>query len=146
MSRPQGDVIVDGDARHDCYMGVDPADLDRIQERFGRRLPKAFRDYLLAHGPGEIDAHPDFYIELWTLEDVAAINGLPEVGGAFPYLFFFGGDGSREHLAFDYRREPPPVVMLDLVDGEEGLVEQSRDFEEFLRVVRSRGLDFGVAE
>jgi hypothetical protein len=62
----------------------------------------------------------------------------------FPHLVLFGGDGSREHLAFDYRSDPPRVVMLDLTSADpESTLEQAPTFAEFVRLLPTQGLRFG---
>jgi hypothetical protein len=119
---------------------VEEADLDLIEARFHVQLPAAYRQYLVSHGPGPMEAHDDFYVEIMGLKDLEAVN--EEVRDTFPGLFYIGDNGSREHLALDFRREPPAVVMTDFTSGAEGVVEQASTFEEFVDMVRSRGLVF----
>jgi hypothetical protein len=119
---------------------VDEASLDVIEEAFGRRLPTDYRTHLVTFGAGQLETLSDDHIELWSLDTVAAVNRLPEVRNLFPYLLYFGGDGGREHLAFDYRNEPPRVVTTDLTSGENGIVEQAGTFGDFLISAHSRGL------
>lgn len=119
---------------------VSTEELDQLEKRFSLKLPRSYRDYLSTRGPGPMDSHPDSYVEMYAPEMVGKINLEPALRQG---LFFIGGNGSREHLALDLRREPPPIVMTDFTSGEEGIVEQAASFEEFVEVVRTRGLEFG---
>jgi SMI1-KNR4 cell-wall len=112
---------------------------EELEKRFSVKLARSYRDYLSSRGPGPMDSHPDFYVEMYAPEVVGKINLEP----ALPQgLFLIGSNGSREHLALDLRREPPPIVMTDFTSGEGGIVEQAASFEEFVEVVRTRGLEF----
>lgn len=124
-------------------MGISSADIDQVEALLGRRFPDGYRKHIEQNGTGAIVSTIDLYVELWSLEVVTDVNLLPEL--TFPDLVRFGGDGSREQLAFDYRTEPPRIVMLDITASDEGdLIEQALSFEEFIGGLNARGLDFGV--
>src|SRR6478735_7544424 len=84
------------------------------EQRLGRLFPADFRDFFIEHGPGSVVDTTEAYAEVWPINDIIAVNGVPEVRQLFPDLIRFGGDGSRELLAFDYRTEPPRVVLVDI--------------------------------
>jgi hypothetical protein len=132
-------------SRGDEMAAVTESELDVVEQRLGRPLPAAYREHMTQLGAGPIATASDEYIELWTPADVLAINALPEVRELFPDLVRFGGDGSREHLAFDYRTSPPKVVLLDVTAAtDEDLIEQGATFEAFMAKATVGGLDFGV--
>lgn len=79
--------------------------LDHLEQRFGVKLPASYRDYIATHGAGPMESHPDWYVELHSPETLAAVNQAPWLP---PGLSLIGGDGSREHLALDFRRDPRP--------------------------------------
>jgi hypothetical protein len=77
-------------------------------------------------------------------EDVVELNEMPEARDGPQEIVRFGGDGSREYLAFDYRTDPPRVVLLDTTAARgEVLIEQASTFEDFVANARERGLNFG---
>lgn len=87
----------------------------------------------------------ELYVELWPMDAIISLNEMPEATWFFPDLVRFGGDGSREHLAFDYRTEPPRVVLLGVTAStNDDLIEQARSFDEFLSSLKTRGLYFGT--
>ena len=121
---------------------MDP--FDEAEARLGRTLPRAYRDFIEIHGSGPLPAPAGVYIELWAIGDVIELNEMSEAREGPQEIVRFGGDGSREHLAFDYRTDPPRVVLLDVTAArDEVLIEQGSTFEDFVGNARERGLNFG---
>lgn len=80
---------------------------------------------------------------IWSVDDMIEVNELVEVKDTFPDLLLFGGDGAREKLAFDYRTDPPRIVMLDLTSlDDDAVVEQAPTFSDFLECLPTTGLRF----
>ncbi|WP_405927237.1 hypothetical protein [Streptomyces sp. NBC_00035] len=51
------------------------------------------------------------------INDVAELVDVNEAGEfqqRFPASLVIGGDGSREMLAYDFRQDPPPLVLIDV--------------------------------
>jgi hypothetical protein len=58
-------------------------------------------------------------------------------------LLVIGGDGSSELIGFDLRRDPPPVVLLNITSaGWASALHQAPDFSTFWRQVTSDGFRF----
>jgi len=117
---------------------------DEAEARLGRTLPRAYREFIEINGSGPLPAPAGAYVELWAIGDVIELNEMREARDGPQEIVRFGGDGSREHLAFDYRTDPPRVVLLDVTAArDEVLIEQGSTFENFVSNARERGLNFG---
>ena len=120
----------------------DVSPLGRIERELGVRLPAEYWNGLAADerlvvaGPGqggEIWLHP--------VPELPGINAAAELPGRLPGLVIIGTDGSRELLALDSRRQPAPVVLVDVVfTGWDDAVWPAPDLPTFLREYPQRGL------
>lgn len=126
-------------------MRYSAAELDAAEAEIGLALPRDYRRHLEVQGSGVVVDSDELYLELWDLSSVVEVTTLAEVRDHFPQLVRFGGDGSREHLAFDYRTDPPRIVLVDITaTADDDLLEQALTFDGFIAKVLREGLDFGI--
>lgn len=74
------------------------------------------------------------------VEKIIEINEAGEIQDRFPGAVVIGGDGSRELLTYDFRQEPPVLVLLDITaeDWSDALYQAS-SLTELLRQFPDRG-------
>ncbi|WP_030320133.1 SMI1/KNR4 family protein [Streptomyces sp. NRRL B-3229] len=89
--------------------------LARAERRFGVRFPQDYRDFLAAEGSMSRFVPPagDFLV-IGPVEDLVPVNEAGEIQDRFPGGVVIGGDGGRELLTYDFRQEPPGLVLLDI--------------------------------
>ena len=120
------------------------ADIRTAEAALGVGLPPDYIQFLLAN-PGR-DWMTDYaYVRLYDVDDLiqrhrCAGDEYGDVG-----LVFIGDDGGGEGLAYDFRKETPPLVLLNFVtpQWEEGLF-QAPDFATFVRNFPTAGWDFST--
>lgn len=89
--------------------------LARAEHRFGVRFPQDYRDFLAMDGSASGFVPPaDDFLVINAVEDLVPVNEAGEIQDRFPGAVVIGGDGSREMLAYDFRRQPPALVLLDV--------------------------------
>lgn len=86
-------------------------EITRAEHHFGVRFPQDYRHFLATQGSMSRFVPPadDFLL----INDVAELIDVNEAGQRFPGSLVIGGDGSREMLTYDFRQEPPPLVLID---------------------------------
>lgn len=91
---------------------------DRIAEaerHFGVRFPEDYRHFLATEGSiGRFFPPADDFLMVNSIEELIGVNEAGEFQERFPGSLVIGGDGSREMLTYDFRREPPALVLLDI--------------------------------
>lgn len=109
--------------------GALEVELGAVETAMGIRLPVELRDSLLAsNGSGEWFG--EVFVELFDTKTLVAVNTEIE---HHPGFLAFASDGSRELLGLDLRRQPPPVVMIDVTSpGWEEARWQAATYGEFM--------------
>jgi cell wall assembly regulator SMI1 len=119
--------------------GVTDQQLQQAQQRLGVRFPPDYAAFLQAQD-GMQQWFGQTYVELWTLATVVRVNEVAEQRQSHPGLLYIGGDGSREGLALDLRKQPPPVLLVGYVStGWAEALFQAADFSTFLAQVATGG-------
>ncbi|MGW1818989.1 SMI1/KNR4 family protein [Streptomyces sp. NPDC002125] len=87
----------------------------QVEHHFGVRFPQDYRDFMGTTGSMSRFVPPagDFLV-IDALDDLIGSNEAGEFQNRFPGAVVIGGDGSRELLTYDFRRDPPPLVTLDV--------------------------------
>jgi hypothetical protein len=90
------------------------------------RFPHDYRTWLMTHN-GLERWFGESYLVLYSLDDVIAVTQAAEAQERLPGYVAIGSDGGGETLAFDFRKTPPPVVMVNVVSSgwHEGLLQAS---------------------
>ncbi len=88
--------------------------LDAAEKALGIDLPADYRAFLGISDGGEGFIGKGYLI-LWRAAELQPFNRDYEVPTYAAGLVAFGSDGGGEMFAFDYRFQPPPVVMVSFI-------------------------------
>jgi hypothetical protein len=108
------------------YRGaVSDPEFTEAEQVLGRPLPQAWRSYLQGRSwlrRGWLTSGA--YVWLHTPRETLGLHeAWAESTDAHPGIAIIGGDGSREQLVPDLRRDPAPMLMLDITSaGWEGAI------------------------
>ncbi|USQ85478.1 SMI1/KNR4 family protein [Streptomyces phaeoluteigriseus] len=87
----------------------------QAERRFGVRFPEDYRHFLATEGSMARFVPPaDDFLMINGVSELIAVNEAGDFPARFPGSVVIGGDGSREMLTYDFRQEPPPLVLLDV--------------------------------
>jgi hypothetical protein len=99
-------------------MGASDAQITQVEQFFGIRFPDDYRRFLAGRGSmAEFVPPAGDYLTIYPVDEVIGINRAKSIPGRFPDGVVIGGDGSREMLVYDFREDPPAVVLLDITAG-----------------------------
>ncbi|GAA4693278.1 hypothetical protein GCM10023349_05620 [Nocardioides conyzicola] len=110
-----------------------PEDINSAEVQLGGvPFPGEYRDWLLATN-GHEAWFGEVFVMFYSLDDVVAVTQAAEPDERLPGLLAFGSDGCGELLAFDLRRTPAPVILVNTVSAgwHEGLF-QAPSFSAFM--------------
>ncbi|MBT2368143.1 SMI1/KNR4 family protein [Streptomyces sp. ISL-10] len=87
----------------------------QAERRFGVRFPEDYRHFLATEGSIARFVPPaDDFLMINASAELIEVNEAGDFQERFPGSIVIGGDGSRELLTYDFRQEPPPLVLLDV--------------------------------
>ncbi|MFF3058637.1 SMI1/KNR4 family protein [Streptomyces sp. NPDC057909] len=87
----------------------------QAEGHFGIRFPEDFRHFLAREGSMARFVPPaDDFLMINALTELIEVNEAGDFQERFPRSVVIGGDGSREMLTYDFRQEPPSLVLLDV--------------------------------
>jgi hypothetical protein len=121
--------------------------LTRIEQRYGVRLPADYRRFIVERGTIYED-FPDAgdWLQLYPPDQLVPLAEAGEHQQRFPGGLAIGGNGSREVLFYDLRKDPPPPVLLDITAPDwSGAFFQATSFTDFLTGFPERGWSFDEA-
>lgn len=96
-------------------MSSNDDEIARAERRFGVRFPEDYRHFLATEGSMARFVPPaDDFLMINGVTELIAVNEAGDFPARFPGSVVIGGDGSREMLTYDFRQEPPPLVLLDV--------------------------------
>ncbi|MGI5250088.1 SMI1/KNR4 family protein [Actinacidiphila glaucinigra] len=95
-------------------MGSPPEAIGRVEQKLGVRFPQDYKDIVADESgtAGRWSSSGD-YLVLDPLNDLPGINEAAELASRLPGAVIIGGDGSRELLVYDFREQPPPLLLVD---------------------------------
>jgi hypothetical protein len=118
-------------------------EFDRAAAVLGRPLPRTWRAYL--RGPwfhrGWLPS--GCFVWLYTPREALEIQEAWDEGAAaHPGVAVIGGNGAREQFVLDLRRDPSPVLMVDITsEGWDAAIRQAADVERFVAAVEAGTFD-----
>ncbi|BCY09640.1 hypothetical protein L3i22_047280 [Actinoplanes sp. L3-i22] len=128
------------------YRGpVDDAEFAAAEAALGRPLPQAWRSYL--RGPSWFRRGwptSGTYVWLNTPHEMLGLHGAwAEATDTHPGIAIIGGDGAREHLVLDLRKDPAPVLLVDTDSpGWAGAIPQADDVSQLIHRIESGEFEF----
>jgi cell wall assembly regulator SMI1 len=95
-------------------MGSSTEAIRRVEQQLGISFPQDYKDFVVddSMATGRWSSTGD-YLMLDPLDDLAGINEAAELASRLPDAVIIGGDGSRELLVYDFRQQPPPLLLVD---------------------------------
>jgi cell wall assembly regulator SMI1 len=112
--------------------GATESTIEAAENRLRQRFPDDYRSFLESEN-GIAKWYGDVYLSLYTIEQVVELNEIREHLAYQPELIHIGSDGGGEAIAFDFRQDPPTVILVNLVstDWSEAIL-QAESFTEFM--------------
>ncbi|MFJ2933037.1 SMI1/KNR4 family protein [Streptomyces sp. NPDC087219] len=96
-------------------MSSDDDRIAQVEHHFGVGFPQDYRDFLGTTGSLSRFVPPaDDFLVIDALDELIGNNEAGEFQKRFPGAVVIGGDGSRELLVYDFRKDTPPLVTLDV--------------------------------
>ncbi|MFF1842949.1 SMI1/KNR4 family protein [Streptomyces sp. NPDC058217] len=87
----------------------------QAEDHFGVRFPEDYRHFLAREGSMARFVPPaDDFLMINALTELIEVNEAGDFQERFPRSVVIGGDGSREMLTYDFRQDPPSLVLLDV--------------------------------
>jgi hypothetical protein len=122
-------------------MPASEAQIAEVERHFGMQLPDDYRRFLLTRGAvKEFFPPAKAFVEIYPVEEIIPVNEAGFIGERFPGAMVIGGDGSRVMLIYDFRRDPPPLVLLDITaEGWSDAIHQATSLTTLLKQLSDRG-------
>ena|SRR5215467_5371584 len=120
--------------------GVSAAMIDDAERRLGQRFPDDYREFLRSQN-GLETWFGDILVRLYSIEQVVELNEIHDHLSDQPELIHIGSNGSVA-IAFDFRKHPPAVILVDLVSIHwSDAFYQAESFDQFMEQ-RRRGEEY----
>jgi SMI1 / KNR4 family (SUKH-1) len=125
-------------------MGASEAQITKVERYFGVRFPDDYRRSLAAQGSIDQFVPPaGDYLTIYPIDQIIEINQAGSIPERFPGAVVIGGDGSREMLVYDFREDPPALVLLDITaEGWPAALYQAPSLTALLEQFPQRGWSF----
>ncbi|MEV8529407.1 SMI1/KNR4 family protein [Streptomyces sp. NPDC052000] len=89
--------------------------ITQAEQHFEVDFPQDYRHFLTTQGSlSQFVLPADDFLVINAVADLIEVNEAGEFQERFPGSLVIGGDGSREMLTYDFRQDPPPLVLLDV--------------------------------
>ncbi|WP_037622805.1 SMI1/KNR4 family protein [Streptomyces aureus] len=120
----------------------------QAERRFGVRFPEDYRHFLATEGSIAWFVPPaDDFLMINATAELIEVNEAGDFQERFPGSVVIGGDGSREMLTYDFRQEPPPLVLLDVSAQDwSSAIHQATSFSALLEQFPETGWKWGESE
>ena len=122
-------------------MGASQTQITKVEQYFGVRFPDDYRRFLTTMGQPVPPAGD--YLTIYPIDQLIRINQAGSIPQRFPQAVVIGGDGSREMLVYDFREDPPALVLLDITaEGWPAALYQAPSLTALLEQFPQRGWSF----
>ena len=134
------DLLTQPNRRWKRFSPANEAEIKELVNSVETNLPQEFLDLLEFSNGGEGDiALQPLLFYLYEIKEIINLKKNEFYKTEFPNHLFFGGNGGLEIIAFDLRKNPYSVVMIDPIAGEESAIEISPNIAEFIKAI---GLEY----
>src|SRR5262249_30428167 len=122
-------------------MVASEAGIAEVERHFGVRFPDDYRHFLLTRGAmAEFLPPARPFVTIDPIETIISLNAAGFIQERFPGAVVIGGDGSREMLIYDFRQDPPPLVLLDITAEDwSDAIDQAPTLTALLKQLAERG-------
>ncbi|MGW8797342.1 SMI1/KNR4 family protein [Streptomyces sp. NPDC055775] len=120
----------------------------QAEDHFGVRFPEDYRHFLAREGSMARFVPPaDDFLMINALTELIEVNEAGDFQERFPRSVVIGGDGSREMLTYDFRQEPPSLVLLDASAQDwSSAIQQATSFSALLEQFPETGWKWDESE
>ncbi|MFE6130968.1 SMI1/KNR4 family protein [Streptomyces sp. NPDC056437] len=120
----------------------------QAEGHFGVRFPEDYRHFLAREGSMARFVPPaDDFLMINALAELIEVNEAGDFQERFPRSVVIGGDGSREMLTYDFRQEPPSLVLLDVSAQDwSSAIQQATSFSALLEQFPETGWKWDDSE
>ncbi|MET7630650.1 MULTISPECIES: SMI1/KNR4 family protein [unclassified Streptomyces] len=120
----------------------------QAEDHFGVRFPEDYRHFLAREGSMARFVPPaDDFLMINALTELIEVNEAGDFQERFPRSVVIGGDGSREMLTYDFRQDPPSLVLLDVSAQEwSSAIQQATSFSALLEQFPETGWKWDDSE
>jgi hypothetical protein len=102
------------------------------EDELGVTFPPDYRDFITSSGRVDRDFGGS-WLMIYDVEELVPLNHAHDHAESHPGLVFIGSDGGGEGVGFDFRRDPPSVVLVNWVSaGWSEAIHQSDTFADFM--------------
>ncbi|WP_262283438.1 SMI1/KNR4 family protein [Micromonospora sp. MA102] len=122
--------------------------LAEVERALGVRFPSDYRTFIVSSGGVDEFVGPagDF-LSIYAPDRLIEMNEAADAAERFPGGVIIGGDGGREMLTYDFRRQPPPLVLLDITaEGWDAAIHQAPSFAALMAEFPRTGWRFDAAD
>lgn len=123
-------------------MVASEAQIAEAERHFGVRFPADYREFLLTRGKISEFLPPPArpFVTIDAIEEIVSLNAAGFIQERFPGAVVIGGDGSREMLTYDFRQDPPSLVLLDITAEDwSDAISQAASLTALLKQLPERG-------
>ncbi|MET4642408.1 SMI1/KNR4 family protein [Streptomyces sp. NPDC006539] len=120
----------------------------QAEGHFGVRFPEDYRHFLAREGSMARFVPPaDDFLMINALTELIEVNEAGDFQERFPRSVVIGGDGSREMLTYDFRQDPPSLVLLDVSAQDwSSAIQQATSFSALLEQFPETGWKWDDSE
>ncbi|MFC8239245.1 SMI1/KNR4 family protein [Streptomyces sp. NPDC056661] len=120
----------------------------QAEDHFGVRFPEDYRHFLAREGSMARFVPPaDDFLMINALTELIEVNEAGDFQERFPRSVVIGGDGSREMLTYDFRQDPPSLVLLDVSAQDwSSAIQQATSFSALLEQFPETGWKWDDSE
>ncbi len=124
----------------DGLLPASEAEIEELVNSVKFELPQEFLDLLRFSkgGEGNIALLPLIFC-LNKIQEIINLVNDEFYQSQFPDFLFFGGNGGLKMIAFDLRKTPYPIAMIDPIADEESAIEIAPNIAEFINAI---GLEY----
>ncbi|MET7854919.1 SMI1/KNR4 family protein [Streptomyces avermitilis] len=129
-------------------MSSNDDEIAHAERRFGVRFPEDYRHFLATEGSIARFVPPvDDFLMINAIAELIEVNEAGDFQERFPGSVVIGGDGSREMLTYDFRQEPPRLVLLDVSAQDwSSVIHQATSFSALLEQFPETGWKWDESE
>jgi hypothetical protein len=119
-----------------------------VERALGVQFPVDYRAFIASRGGlDEFVSPAGDFLSIYAPGRLIEMNEAADAAERFPGGVIIGGDGSREMLTYDFRQQPPPLVLLDITaEGWDAAIYQAPSFAALMAEFPTTGWRFDAED